>query len=94
MNILAAIMRHLTGERSDPMCLDNVPVSALDCVDWRDEAVKKAAERHGKPFLCAADGVPRERFVGVEKQIEVVRPKATVTAIDSKRKKNLNAKEK
>lgn len=68
------------GIGPDPFTLDNVPVKALE-IDWREEAVKKAAERHGKPFLCAVDGVPRERFVGKAMEKEIVRPTATVHSI-------------
>lgn len=32
--------------------------------DWRDRAVQKAALKYGKPFKCAADGVPREVLLG------------------------------
>lgn len=32
--------------------------------DWRERAVQKAAIRYGKPFKCAADGVPREVLLG------------------------------
>lgn len=63
------------GISPDPFTLDNVPVNALG-PDWRDEKVKAAAERLGRPFLCGPDGVPRERFVGKDMHKEVVRPKA------------------
>lgn len=28
--------------------------------DWREEALKRAAEKYGRPFRCAGNGVPRE----------------------------------
>lgn len=40
--------------------------------DWRDEAVKLAAQRYGKPFRCGPDGIPREIIV---KGVPVVKEK-------------------
>lgn len=88
MSIFATIKRHLLGERPDPFVLDAVTVKALEGItDWRDEKVKQAAERFGKPFKCAADGVPRERLRHDTREIEIVRPKATVTDITKGRKR-------
>lgn len=81
MNPLARIVNALFP--APDMSLDNVPTKALE-IDWRDEAVKKAAQRHGKPFLCGADSVPRERF-SLDRKLEVVRPTATVTNIRRKK---------
>lgn len=90
MSLFNTIIRAFVGDPGDPFTLDNVPVKALEIgADWRDEKVKEAAERYGKPFKCAADGVPRERYT-LDRQIEVVRPKATVTPI----RRKPNAKEK
>ena len=51
--------------------------------DWRDRAIQKAAFRYGKPFKCAADGVPREVLLGdrASRVIELrsTQEKATVT---------------
>lgn len=86
MNIFDRIARAL-GWTAPDFTLDSVPVKALDCAaDWRDEAVKRAAEKHGQPLKCGPDGVPRERFVGREMQKEIVRPKATVHQLNERRK--------
>jgi hypothetical protein len=42
--------------------LDHVPLPASH--DWRKQRLAEAAQRHGKPFKCAADGMPREIMVG------------------------------
>lgn len=73
MSIFDRIFRALTGDPGDPFTLDNVPVKALE-IDWRDEAVKKAAERHGKVFKCGPDSVPRERLVEGYSTLQIVRP--------------------
>lgn len=43
---------------AEPETLDFVPVASAP--DWREEKLKEAAKRHGRPFKCAADGLPRE----------------------------------
>lgn len=87
MSLLQTIIRAFIGDPGDPFTLDHVPAKALEdsAVDWRDEKVRKAAERYGKPFKCAADSVPRERLVGRDQQKEIVRPKASVTPIRRKK---------
>lgn len=39
--------------------LDHVPLSAPDD-DWRKARIIEAAQKHGKPFKCAAADVPHE----------------------------------
>lgn len=82
MKLLDALKRALLGDY-EALTLDHVPTEAMN--DWRAERVKLAAVRFGKPFKCAADGVPRERFVGTERKLEVVGPKASVTPIRRKK---------
>lgn len=72
MNLLTTIKRALTGDVGEPALLDHVPVSGAP--DWRAEKLKAAAERHGKPFRCAADGLPRE--LQKDGATVVVRPKS------------------
>lgn len=61
MNPLRALLRMFSADSAgDPCLLDHVPVSGAP--DWRETKLKAAAERHGKPFRCAADGLPRERI--------------------------------
>lgn len=85
MSLFDRIVRAFIGDPGEPAMLDNVQANE-NVIDWREAAVKKAAARHGKPFLCAADGVLRERFVGSAMQKEIVRPQATVTPIRRKTK--------
>lgn len=88
MSVFDRLLRAL-GLDSPDMTLDHVPAKALeDVADWRDAKVRAAAERHAKPFKCAADSVPRERFVGAAMQKEIVRPRATVTPINRSNKRN------
>lgn len=48
MNLIRWFVRSLLGE-TDVM-LDHVPVQREAKKDWRDKAVKKARERHGRDF--------------------------------------------
>jgi hypothetical protein len=38
--------------------LEHVPISAS--ADWRRDLLAQAALKHGKPFKCAAETMPRE----------------------------------
>jgi hypothetical protein len=70
MRLLATIKRHLVGD-FDALLLDHAPVSN-ERYDAHVARYKlyQAAKRYGRPFKCAIDGLPRERFVG--SKLEVV----------------------
>lgn len=55
--------------------------------DWRDEAVKRAADKHGKPFECGPAGVAREVLIGSEQTRTVVVKDAGATVTPIKRAK-------
>jgi hypothetical protein len=44
-----------------PHVLDHVPLGASG--DWRKERLAEAAQKHGKPFKCAGQDMPREVIV-------------------------------
>lgn len=64
MEIVRTIKSWWSSLLPDPRMLDHVPVERKRRQDWRTAAVKKAAERHGKPLKTGPDGVPREVFIG------------------------------
>jgi hypothetical protein len=49
--------------------LDYVPVEVTD--DWRTARLAQAAKRHGKPFKCASDALPREVLIGGTHRVAV-----------------------
>lgn len=64
MNILQTLKSYWSSLLPDPVILDHVAIETKRKRDWRINAVKKASERHGKPFKVAPDGVPREVLRG------------------------------
>jgi hypothetical protein len=44
-----------------PHMLDHVPLGASG--DWRKARLAEAAQKHGKPFKCAGQDLPREVIV-------------------------------
>lgn len=60
MNILQALKSYWSSLIPEPVILDHVAIETKRKRDWRINAVRKASERHGKPFKVAPDGVPRE----------------------------------
>jgi hypothetical protein len=73
-----AIARAFTGDPGDPSLIDHVPVVSER--DWREEKLAQAAAKYGKPFRCAADGLPREVFKDCK--FTVTRPLASVTPLE------------
>lgn len=69
---------------NDARVLDHVNVPKPS-TDWRDEAVKAAAAKYGRPFRCAAGHVAREVLLHDEsrRQVVIVDPNAKpkVTAL-------------
>ena len=71
----------------DDTPLSHVPVKRKARKDWREAALQNAAQRHGKPFKVAADGLPREVLdKGKSRVVGIPETEATVTPI--KRKKS------
>ena len=87
---MVARLLALLGLAPDPQPAPEKPKRKRTRRDWRDEAVKRAAERHGKPFECGPDGVPREVLLGTESTRTVVvkdaAQDATVTQLKRKAK--------
>lgn len=87
MTIAHRIARFFVGgiASDEAFTLDHVPVNGA--ADWREEKVKAASARFGKPFLCGPDSVPRE--VIVDGKVTTLKPgeraKATVTPIGAKK---------
>ncbi|MEP6610175.1 MAG: hypothetical protein ABJA83_16080 [Burkholderiaceae bacterium] len=72
MNILNRIVNRIKlSNRSgdDAPMLDYIPVEVRD--DWRAGRLAQAAQRHGKPFKCASDALPREVLIGGKNRIAV-----------------------
>ena len=53
-----ALLR-LFSDSGEPRILDHVPIRGR-VTDRHDAALRAAAQRHGKPFKCAARNLPRE----------------------------------
>jgi hypothetical protein len=71
MSLLSAIRRHLSGD-FDAILMDHAPVDLPDAhvTAYRHHCkLQRAADRFGRAFKCAADGIPRERFVGSKLEI-------------------------
>lgn len=88
MTLSERIARFFLGSiADDPMTLDHVAVPGGP--DWREEKLKAAAQKYGRPFKCADSSVPRE--IIVDGKITTLRPgekpKATVTPITKKTRK-------
>lgn len=70
MSVFGTIKRALIGDPGDPAVLDHVPVTGAQ--DWREAKLVEAAKRHGRPFKCAGDGVPREVLLGSDTVSNVI----------------------
>ena len=67
MGILKGVIRAFRREtptRYDESShiLDHVPISSGH--EWRRQRLLEAAQKHGKPFKCAGQDMPREVWVG------------------------------
>ena len=62
MDVLGRIFKRPSGHLEVPGVIDHMPVSAGPS-DWREERLKQAQERHGRPFKCAGTELPREILV-------------------------------
>lgn len=64
MNVFRSIARALRPRRryAVPSLLDHVPIETSS--DWRRNRLTEAAQKHGKPFKCAAAEMPREVMIG------------------------------
>ncbi|HEV7800093.1 MAG TPA: hypothetical protein VGP15_03360 [Burkholderiales bacterium] len=74
MEILSRILRIF--RRHDPynvtsLVLDHIPLNSS--ADWRKQKLVEAAQRHGKPFKCAGDDMPREVLVDAQ-EVKAVGP--------------------
>ena len=69
MKILSHIMQAFKGSRSrrDSSGRD----APYDTVDWREPLLIAAARKHGKPFKCAGDELPREIILGGKELVVV-----------------------
>jgi hypothetical protein len=85
MGILKGVMRAfkrepLTRYDESSHILDHVPISSGH--EWRRQRLVEAAQKHGKPFKCAGENMPREVWVHgkalvVEEQHASASPKVT-----------------
>jgi hypothetical protein len=56
------LFRKREGRESDERhTIDHVPFAGTP--DWRKQRLAEAAQRHGKPFKCAGDDMPREILI-------------------------------
>lgn len=62
MDVLRRIFRRPSGRIEVPGIIDHMPVNG-DSGDWREERLKEAQQRHGRPFKCAGAELPREILV-------------------------------
>jgi hypothetical protein len=62
MDVLSRIFKRPSGRIEVPGVIDHVPVDA-GLRDWREERLKQAQERYGRPFKCAAAALRREILV-------------------------------
>ena len=67
MSILKGVIRAFSRENptrydESSHIIDHVPISSGH--EWRRQRLIEAAQKHGKPFKCAADNMPREVWVG------------------------------
>ena len=62
MDALRRIFRRPSGRIEVPGIIDHVPVAA-GTSDWREERLKQAQERYGRPFKCAGAELHREILV-------------------------------
>lgn len=81
--MLAALKRFFSRMSEAPTELDWLPVT--DVPEWREQKLKHAAKVYGRPFKCAADGLPREI---IRNGTPTVTPSATVTKLERKRGKS------
>jgi hypothetical protein len=80
MNIFDRMSKRLRLNMSaklDAEVLDHVRIQVGD--DWRTARLAEAAQRHGKPFKCASDALPREVLKGGTHRIAVASSKQRVT---------------
>lgn len=69
MKILSHIVQVLKGNRSNPEnATDYVPYNTYD---WREPLLIEAARKHGRPFKCAGDELPREIILGGKELVAV-----------------------
>jgi hypothetical protein len=62
MDMLGRIFKRPSGRIEVPGVIDHVPVDAGSS-DWREDRLKQAQERYGRPFKCAGAELPREILV-------------------------------
>ena len=80
MNIFARMSKRLRlsmSSKRDADVLDHVRIHVA--ADWRATRLAEAAQRHGKPFKCASDALPREVLKGGTHRITVATSKERVT---------------
>src|SRR5205085_9997196 len=62
MKLFKQIVQVFKGSRSNPeTASEYVPCHSCD---WREPLLIEAARKHGKPFKCAGDDLPREVILG------------------------------
>ena len=62
MDVLRRIFKRPSGRIEVPGVIDHMPMNG-GSRDWREERLKEAQERYGRPFKCAAAELPREILV-------------------------------
>ena len=62
MDVLRRIFRRPSGQIEVPGVIDHLPVNT-SAPDWREERLKQAQERYGRPFKCAGADMPHEILV-------------------------------
>lgn len=68
----------------EPHLLDHLPIGPAEPNPALARKLKEAAAKHGRPFKCAASGLPREHFVTPTTIREVDAPKAPVITLTSR----------
>jgi hypothetical protein len=62
MKLFETLKRHLFGD-FDADVIDHAPISGARSYEQK---LRDAAAKHGRPFKCAAAGLPRQLFDGHE----------------------------
>lgn len=62
MKLFKQFVQVFKGSRSNPETASQY-VPSRSC-DWREPLLIEAARKHGKPFKCAGDELPREIILG------------------------------
>jgi len=70
MKLLSHLVQAFKGTRSTP-AEEPAEYQGYNTADWREPLLMEAARKHGKPFKCASDELPREIMLGGKRLVIV-----------------------